>query len=414
MAILAECPVCRKKQAVRNRLCSGKSGCGEDLVKAKRSKKVRYWIQYRIPGGKQRKEFVGYSVEDARAADGKRKAQKKENRIFEMLPEAKMTFSQLSEWYLNLKSVKKLSSYDRVQGCIARFNEIFGNWIVGSIKPVNLEDYQDKREAKGLAPATIDMELNIVKTMVTKAFDNDMIDGRTLKAFRKVKNRLKKGANARDRELTIEEYLKLTKGKYTAKWKLRGKTKQKVKDVSPPHLKPILVVAFHTGMRRGELLGLKWSHIDREKGLIRLPADTTKEKKGKTIPINHHVEKVLSTLPRALHHDYVFTYKGQPIGNLKRSFKSACVNAGILHGQKIDGGLRFHDIRTTFKTNLLRAGVDKALRDTIVGHSLQGMDAYYLKPSDEDLKEAMDKYTLWIDNQFATVTQNITQKTKRG
>ena len=72
MAILAECPVCHKKQAVKNRICV----CGADLVKAKRSRKVRYWVNYRLANGKQRREVVGYLIEEAKAAEGKRKAQK--------------------------------------------------------------------------------------------------------------------------------------------------------------------------------------------------------------------------------------------------------------------------------------------------------------------------------------------------
>jgi len=73
MAVLAECPICHRKQSNKNKKCK----CGEDLDQAKRSKRVKYWIKYRLPGGKQRKEFVGKSIEDARAADGKRKRQKK-------------------------------------------------------------------------------------------------------------------------------------------------------------------------------------------------------------------------------------------------------------------------------------------------------------------------------------------------
>jgi hypothetical protein len=46
------------------------------------------------------------------------------------------------------------------------------------------------------------------------------------------------------------------------------------------------------------------------------------------------------------------------------------------------------------------AGVDKALRDTILGHSLGGMDDYYLKPTEQDLKEAMEKYTQWLNSQM--------------
>jgi integrase len=379
------------------------------MDKAKKAKKVKYHIAYRV-NGSQKQEFVGYSIEEARDADGKRRVQKRENRIFEMLPEATMTFNELAKWYLGLKSVRALASYERVRGCVENFNSVFGNVVVGNIKPIELEKYQHKREEEGRAPATIDMELSVTQTMVNKAFDNDMVNGRTIKAFRKVKSRLKKGANARDRELTTEEFLKLTRGKYTARWKLRGKPKEEVGDISPAHLKPLLVVAFHTGMRKGELLGLQWSHIHKEKGLIRLPAEGTKERKPKSIPINHHVKKVLVALPRALHHDYVFTYKGQPIKKLRRSFENACDKAGIPYGRKAENGLTFHDIRATFDTNMDRAGVSESCRKAILGHSLGGMDKHYLRLNDQDLKQAMDKYTTWIDAQIPNVDQNVDQK----
>ena len=80
MSVLAECPICKNKQSVKNKFCK----CGEDLDRAKRSKRVRYWIDFKIPGGKQRREPVGYSITEARDTDGKRKVQKQENRIFDM------------------------------------------------------------------------------------------------------------------------------------------------------------------------------------------------------------------------------------------------------------------------------------------------------------------------------------------
>jgi integrase len=215
--------------------------------------------------------------------------QKRENRFFEMMQDDSMTFSGLSEWYLNLNSVKKLASFGRYQSCIANFNSVFGDYQVGSIKPIDIEDYQDSREAQGAAPATIDVELTIVGGMVRKAWDNDLISDRPVKAFRKVKNRLKIGSNARTRILTISEYSSLKKE-------------------ASEHVKSLLIAGFNTGMRKGELLNLKWSHIDRKNSMIRLPAEMTKEKKPKNIPINHHVRKLLDGLPRALHHDYVFTY----------------------------------------------------------------------------------------------------------
>jgi integrase len=145
-----------------------------------------------------------------------------------------------------------------------------------------------------------------------------------------------------------------------------------------------------------------------------LPAELPKEKKPKSIPINHHVLKVLDALPRSLHHDCVFTYRGKPIKKLRRSFETACRNAKIPYGRKVEGGITFHDIRATFKANMLRAGVDKVFRDVILGHSLQGMDAYYLKPSDDDLREAMDQYTAWMDDQIANLDKTLDQTGNEG
>ena len=49
----------------------------------------------------------------------------------------------------------------------------------------------------------------------------------------------------------------------------------------------------------------------------------------------------------------------------------------------------------------------KAHRDVILGHSLQGMDAHYLKPTDDSLKKAMGKYTDWLDKQLEIILQNV-------
>jgi len=378
MAILAECPMCHQKQATKNKVCK----CGKDLDRAKRSNKVRYWISYYL-FGKQRREPVGFSIEKAREAESKRKVQKREDRFFEITIDHSLTFNQLTKWYLGLQAVKRLSSYPRYKSTLGNFNSILGERKVGATKPIDLEDYQDKREGQGAAPTTIDIEMVIAGGMVRRAWDNDLVSDRPVKAFRKVKNKLKIGANARDRILTIAEYKSLQEN-------------------ASQHIKALLITGYYTGMRAGELMGLRWTHIDRKNSMIRLPAELTKEKRTKRIPINHHVKAVLDGLPRALHHDFVFTFNGEPIKcTFRVGIKNACENAGIAYGQKVEGGFRFHDIRTTFKTNMLRAGVDKVIRDVIVGRSLRGMDAFYLKPSDEDLHAAMDKFTAYMDGLFS-------------
>lgn len=207
MAILAECPLCRQKQSNKNKRCT----CGQDLDKAKRSQRVRYWISYRLPGGKQRREPVSFSLEEARDAEGKRRSQKRENRIFDMLPESKITFNELTKWYLKQTAVKKLASYDRVKLALKNFNDVFGDFQVNEIKQVDLEEYQQRRKKQGRADATIDMEIKYAQTAVTKAFDNDMLDGRCLKPFRKTKRLLEKGANVRKVKISTKQYLKLLK-----------------------------------------------------------------------------------------------------------------------------------------------------------------------------------------------------------
>ena len=196
-------------------------------MKEKRLKKVRYWVVYRLANGKQRKEFVG--LPDGRPARNRRgpgrggqaQGPKVENpTILERVPAERMTFTELAEWYLDLSPVKKLASYAG-SGRVRQFHREFGERIVSTLKPMDLEEYQEKREEDGRAPATVDMEISLVKTMVTKAFDNDLVDGRTVKAFRVVKRKLERRRNARHRTLTIEEFLKLV-------------------EVAPDHLKAIL------------------------------------------------------------------------------------------------------------------------------------------------------------------------------
>jgi integrase len=389
MAILAECPYCHRKQTLRNKKCK----CGADLDQLKRTQKVRYWIDYLSDEGKKRRTPEGYSLEDAKAADGKVKGKKREGTILELTNEARTTFSDLIDWYLSRGDVKRLRSLERIEDSLENFRAVFGKRFINTVKPDDLSDYQIKREDAGKTAATIDMELSIAKTMINRAFDNDLVSGKTLKTFRSIKRRLTKGSNARERTMSVKEYLALL-------------------EAAQPHLKGILILAYNTGMRKGEILHLKLGHIDSKKGFIRLKKEDTKEKKPKNIPINAHVQKVLTEIPRALHHDYVFTYRGKPIAmGLRKSMRAACDAIGIKYGMNIDDGIRFHDIRTTVKTNMLRAGVDKAVRDVILGHSLQGMDKYYLQPKDDDLKTAMKKYTLWLDREIkkAKVDHSVDQ-----
>lgn len=382
MAILAECPVCHKKQSARSKICN----CGEDLDKAKRSQKVRYWINYRLPGGKQKREAVSFSIEEARDAEGKRRSQKRENRIFEIIPEEKKTFTELAGWYTELKSVKALKSFDRVELCLKQFNSVFGGRIVNTIKIVDLEEYQAMREREGKAPATIDMEISIAKTMINKAFDNDMIGAHALKAFKKSRKLLKKNANVRDRILSQEEYKCL--------WELL-----------PPHTRAIISIAIHTGMRKGEILSLTWDKVDLKNRIIRLAAADTKDREPRKIPISDDLYTILDGVPRAIHDSHVILYDGKPVRDIRAALVTACKKMGIPYGRFVKGGFIFHDFRHTFNTNMRKAGVAQSVIMKITGHSTNEMFERYNTVDEDDIRQAVDQ----MEGYLKSVDQNVDQ-----
>ncbi len=389
MTILAECPFCRKWQSVRNKLCD----CGADLDKLKRGQKVKYWISYRLPGGKQRREPVAgenlnpYSIESAREMHSKRVVQKKEKRIFDIKPDAKMTFHELTEWYLGLEKVKPLSSFWRVKIALDKFNSVFGDWVVGRTRPADLENYQQMRKDEGLADATIDQEVGAAKTMIIKGFDNDMVGGDTLRVFKSVKKLLKLNGNARDRVLSRTEF-------------------EDLREHAPRHLKPMLATAYFTGMREGEILNLTWDRVDLKARVIRLQAEDTKDKEPMDIPICDELWKILETLPRGIRTAHVFLYKGKPVRDIRNALQKACEGAGISYGRFVKGGFVFHDLRRTFNTNMRKAGIPESVIMAVTGHSTRSMFDRYNKIDMEDTRNAVARLEAYLANVDQTVDQN--------
>jgi integrase len=389
MSILCECPQCHKKIAVKNKRCK----CGADMDRLKRGRKVRYWVNYLLPGGRQKREAVSgeginpYSIEDAKKFHSKRVVQRVEKKVFEIQPDAKMTFQQLTDWYLGLAKVQALASYGTIKTYLGKFNSEFGNRIVASIKQVDLEDLQAKRQGEGLKPKTIDDEINYAKTMVFKARKNKLVGIEILEAFQDTKPLLKKNSNARDRVLTVEEFEKLLL-------------------YAPNHLKGILVMGYWTGMRKGEIRDLVWSKVAMKERVIRLAAEDVKEGTAKTIPIGTEVYKMLKSLPVHLHKPNVFLYNGRPIKrNFSTGLKTACKEAGIQWGREEKDGFIFHDIRHTFVTDCRKAGVSKSVRMSITGHAPKDMDDRYNRVDIQDQQDAIQKL-----EKYRTLTKSLTKR----
>jgi integrase len=245
-----------------------------------------------------------------------------------------------------------------------------------------------------MAPATIDHEIGKAKTMINKAFDNDLVGGDTLKAFKRVKNTLKPGSDVRDRILSPDEFKTLV-------------------DNSEGHTKAIISTGYYTGMRKGEILKLTWDKIDLANRMIRLEALDTKDKEARKIPICDELYKVLASLPNRIQgsneDSHVFQYKGKPIANIQNSLKRACKLAGIKYGRFVRGGFIFHDLRHTFNTNMRKAGVPESVIMDITGHSTRNMFDRYNTVDEEDAQNAVKQLEVF----FANVAQNVAQTQKK-
>ncbi|MEI7636225.1 MAG: tyrosine-type recombinase/integrase [Syntrophus sp. (in: bacteria)] len=384
MAVLAECPICHKKQSLRNRLC----GCGEDLVKAKKSSRVRFWINYRLPNGKQVRKIEGrgFDLTETKAAEGKTRAMKVENRILDIKPEAKMSFKELAKWYLDLESVKALARYTILTINLNSFNQVFGDTIVNQLKPVDLENYQAKRKAQGQADSYIDQQIAMARAMINKAFDNDIVSGDIIKVFKRVKKLLKGDSNARDRVLSSDEFTRLM-------------------DALPSHTRAIVATGYYAGMRKSEVINLTWNHIDMKSLVISLEASETKDREARKIPICDGLYDILVSIPKAIHDNHVFLYKGKPIRDIRTALTNACEKAEIPYGRGTKDGFVFHDTRHCFNTNMRKAGVPESVIMKITGHSTREMFLRYDSVDSQDTRKAVDQ----MEGFLKSVDQNVDQ-----
>ncbi len=162
-----------------------------------------------------------------------------------------------------------------------------------------------------------------------------------------------------------------------------------------PWLRPLVEAALHTGMRRGELLALRWADVDLKQRRIVLGGGGTKSKRNRTIPISKTLLATLNKL-RALHTDRVFLRPqvegrgGQKttklvavtVDVLRNSFEEALAAAGITE-------FRFHDLRHTFASWLVMAGRPLYEVQKLLGHADQKMTQRYAHLSPEYLRSSV-------------------------
>jgi integrase len=279
-----------------------------------------YRVDYYDPDGRRvRKDFP--LKKDAEAYRGKVEAAKKEDRyhdVFDVKKGTRVTFNELADRYVENHQTQRCFSRLKYY-LVKEYRATFGNRRLSDITFLDLETYRNRRKAtptragKPRTDATVNRQMSTLRHMLNKAVEWGMLGACP---FEKGKRLMFKENNQRLRFLSEEEITRIL-------------------DACSPHLKPIVEVAIHTGMRRGELLSLKWEQINN--GLIYLTE--TKSGKPRQIPINDQVARVPQRLRQKNHLKSPFIFcgpDGKRFYDVRRSFTTACRKAGV-------EGFRFHD-----------------------------------------------------------------------
>jgi integrase/recombinase XerD len=168
---------------------------------------------------------------------------------------------------------------------------------------------------------------------------------------------------------------------------------QIIEKESNPNLKDIYLVLFHTGMRLGELLNLKWNQVSFTDKIIKLTNSedfTTKGKKERTIPINDNLIKIFTNrYPKVIdiHQlNYVFNKKGFKYSGdyISKSFKRIVNNS-----ENINHDIHLHSLRHSFATFLVKKGVSLFIVKELLGHQDYKTTLIYSHLTTDNLRDAV-------------------------
>ncbi len=173
-----------------------------------------------------------------------------------------------------------------------------------------------------------------------------------------------------------------------------------------PHLLPMVQIALNTGMRRGEILNLRWEDIDYKGNVINIRESKSDRKRG--VPMN---ETVLEALRACVNVEalvegrspYVFCDKtGKPYADIKKGFNNAKARAGL-------PWLHFHDLRHTFASHLLSNGTDITVIRDLLGHKSLTMTLRYSHLSRDKKQDAVQKLPAIIGNWHSQPNKHSTK-----
>lgn len=287
-----------------------------------------------------------------------------EGEWFEKQKAKSITFQEMTEKYLQ--------KYYRIRDehTVKRLLPIFGHLTLAGTTTEMISDYRDER-LKTVKPATVYQELSLMRRMFNVARrewkwtkENPVAD---LSFY--VGNK-----NARDRWLTLEEEQNLLDCATNPYW-----------------LRDLLILALHTGMRRGEILNLKWQDIDFSRKLIIIQKSKNGEKRS--IPMSKTLCSILEAKKVRDISGRVFPLA---VRSLRDAFYKTLKKAGLEN-------FRFHDLRHTFATRLVQNGVDLYKVKELLGHKTLTMTMRYAHHYPESLRSSVEV----LDNCYNFTTVRV-------
>jgi integrase len=295
-------------------------------------------------GGRRVREAIGSNRQMAAAVLQKRIVLALEERHFDKRNVGRVPFSEFAETYMQrctalLKSAK--SERDRVQFWVREF----GNRPIGQISRAELQDFQ-ARKRQTCKPATVNRIMCRLRHMFNRAVDWELLDQSPMKGIKFLPEN-----NARLRYLSREECDRL------------------VESCIAPHIRAIVTVALHTGMRSGEIRSLQWNDLDFDLGFIVIR--DSKNGEPRHVPMDSTVVDLFRNYPRTPGSEFVFTNAaGGRLGWVQHAFRKALARAGI-------SDLHFHDLRHTFASAWVQAGGELYALKDILGHKTIAMTQRY-------------------------------------
>lgn len=233
--------------------------------------------------------------------------------------------------------------------------------------------YKEIEIEKGRANSTINRHIEMLSKMFNLCIDNGLIESNPCRSVGQLREE-----NFKIRFLTIEEEKALFKAIETA-------YEDKTGNLLYPYiyLKPIVICALQTGMRRAEIFNLKWSQIDFKEGFIEVLK--TKSGKARKIPISPRLDVTLKGILANSNSEYVFINPetNKPYKDIKKAFSTVLKNANIKN-------FRFHDLRHTVATRMVESGTDLVVVQEILGHSSIQTTMRYAHPVPENKKRAIE------------------------